>query len=244
MTVICSMIICCVNPLRKSYNNAKESPPRQYKQPPRTPPTTGRVDDDAFGRALREPRRSPGRDDGRRRAGADRAPRRRRPALLRLRPPLPHPRRQARHLQGALQRRRAACSSPTNYVAALACDPTEKKPFFHLLPGSDTLTFGMLGCDLHCAYCFTGDTVVVTDRGPMTFAGGVSTLPCASSASRTPTSLIHEDLRAVDRLRHARGACAASSNTVTAGKLAARPTLLPAGRCAARPTTASTRPMT
>lgn len=42
---------------------------------------------------------------------------------------------------------------PFNYVAALACDPTEKKPFFHALPGSDTLTFGMLGCDLHCAYC-------------------------------------------------------------------------------------------
>jgi pyruvate formate lyase activating enzyme len=42
---------------------------------------------------------------------------------------------------------------PVNYVAALACDPTEKKPFFHALPGSDTLTFGMLGCDLHCSYC-------------------------------------------------------------------------------------------
>ncbi len=42
---------------------------------------------------------------------------------------------------------------PTGYVAALACDPTEKKPFFHVLPGSDTLTFGMLGCDLHCGYC-------------------------------------------------------------------------------------------
>lgn len=42
---------------------------------------------------------------------------------------------------------------PVNYVAALACDPTEKKPFFHALPGSDTLTFGMLGCDLHCGYC-------------------------------------------------------------------------------------------
>ena len=42
---------------------------------------------------------------------------------------------------------------PTGYVAALQCDPTEKKPFFHVLPGSDTLTFGMLGCDLHCAYC-------------------------------------------------------------------------------------------
>src|SRR6266700_1072717 len=43
--------------------------------------------------------------------------------------------------------------APTGYVAALQCDTTEKKPFFHCLPGSDTLTFGMLGCDLHCAYC-------------------------------------------------------------------------------------------
>ncbi|MDR7521854.1 MAG: AmmeMemoRadiSam system radical SAM enzyme [Armatimonadota bacterium] len=42
---------------------------------------------------------------------------------------------------------------PWGYVAALQCDPTEKKPFFHLLPGSKTLTFGMLGCDLHCPYC-------------------------------------------------------------------------------------------
>src|SRR2546425_3800992 len=42
---------------------------------------------------------------------------------------------------------------PAGYVAALQCDPTEKKPFFHVLPGSDTLTFGMLGCDFHCGYC-------------------------------------------------------------------------------------------
>jgi pyruvate formate lyase activating enzyme len=42
---------------------------------------------------------------------------------------------------------------PHGYVAALQVDPTEKKPFFHILPGSSTLTFGMLGCDLHCAYC-------------------------------------------------------------------------------------------
>jgi pyruvate formate lyase activating enzyme len=42
---------------------------------------------------------------------------------------------------------------PTGYVAALNCDPTEKKPFFHVLPGSETLTFGMLGCDYHCPYC-------------------------------------------------------------------------------------------
>src|SRR5512141_1003534 len=42
---------------------------------------------------------------------------------------------------------------PRGYVAALQCDPTEKKPFFHILPGSNTLTFGMLGCDFHCGYC-------------------------------------------------------------------------------------------
>jgi pyruvate formate lyase activating enzyme len=42
---------------------------------------------------------------------------------------------------------------PSGYVAALQCDPTEKKPFYHLYPGSDTLTFGMLGCDFHCEYC-------------------------------------------------------------------------------------------
>jgi pyruvate formate lyase activating enzyme len=42
---------------------------------------------------------------------------------------------------------------PFGYVGALQCDPVEKKPFFHLLPGSDALSFGMLGCDFHCSYC-------------------------------------------------------------------------------------------
>jgi pyruvate formate lyase activating enzyme len=42
---------------------------------------------------------------------------------------------------------------PWGYVAAAQVDPIEKKPFAHLLPGSDALTFGMLGCNLHCGYC-------------------------------------------------------------------------------------------
>lgn len=42
---------------------------------------------------------------------------------------------------------------PGGYVGALACDPIEKKPFFHAFPGRDALSFGMLGCDLHCGYC-------------------------------------------------------------------------------------------
>ena len=43
--------------------------------------------------------------------------------------------------------------APWGYVAALNADPVEKKPFYHFLPGAVALTFGMLGCDLHCAYC-------------------------------------------------------------------------------------------
>ncbi|HSD85312.1 MAG TPA: radical SAM protein, partial [Anaerolineae bacterium] len=59
---------------------------------------------------------------------------------------------------------------PHGYVAALQVDPTEKKPFFHILPGSNTLTFGMLGCDLHCGYCFVGETPVMTNHGPAALA--------------------------------------------------------------------------
>ena len=42
---------------------------------------------------------------------------------------------------------------PHGYFAAVQCDPIEKKPFFHALPGSLAMSFGMLGCDLHCGYC-------------------------------------------------------------------------------------------
>ena len=42
---------------------------------------------------------------------------------------------------------------PFGYVAGVQSDPVEKKPFFHVYPGSDALTFGMMGCDFHCSYC-------------------------------------------------------------------------------------------
>lgn len=42
---------------------------------------------------------------------------------------------------------------PGGYVAGLQVDPIEKKPFFHVLPGREALSFGMLGCDLHCEFC-------------------------------------------------------------------------------------------
>jgi pyruvate formate lyase activating enzyme len=42
---------------------------------------------------------------------------------------------------------------PWGYTAGMQCDPIEKKPFFHVQPGALAYSFGMLGCDLHCAYC-------------------------------------------------------------------------------------------
>ncbi len=42
---------------------------------------------------------------------------------------------------------------PAGYVGGLNVDPIEKKPFYHVLPGSDALSFGMLGCDFHCSFC-------------------------------------------------------------------------------------------
>jgi pyruvate formate lyase activating enzyme len=42
---------------------------------------------------------------------------------------------------------------PWGYVAGAQLDPVEKKPFNHFLPGSQVLTFGMLGCNFHCSFC-------------------------------------------------------------------------------------------
>lgn len=42
---------------------------------------------------------------------------------------------------------------PGNYVAGLNVDPIEKKPFFHVFPGRNALSFGMLGCNYRCPFC-------------------------------------------------------------------------------------------
>ena len=42
---------------------------------------------------------------------------------------------------------------PWGYVSGLAVDPIEKKPLFHVLPGREALSFGMLGCNLKCSFC-------------------------------------------------------------------------------------------
>ncbi len=38
-------------------------------------------------------------------------------------------------------------------VSSIAIDPIEKKPLYHFYPGSEILSVGSLGCNLHCRYC-------------------------------------------------------------------------------------------
>ncbi|MBU1002009.1 MAG: AmmeMemoRadiSam system radical SAM enzyme [Proteobacteria bacterium] len=38
-------------------------------------------------------------------------------------------------------------------VAALGVDPVEKKPLFHFLPATSTLSFATMGCNLRCSFC-------------------------------------------------------------------------------------------
>lgn len=42
---------------------------------------------------------------------------------------------------------------PHQYVGSIQWDPIEKKPFFHAIPGTSVLSFGMMGCDYQCSYC-------------------------------------------------------------------------------------------
>jgi pyruvate formate lyase activating enzyme len=39
------------------------------------------------------------------------------------------------------------------FITALALDPIEKKPLYHFRPGSEILSIGFAGCNLHCPFC-------------------------------------------------------------------------------------------
>ncbi|MEA2111771.1 MAG: AmmeMemoRadiSam system radical SAM enzyme [Campylobacterota bacterium] len=39
------------------------------------------------------------------------------------------------------------------YPAAINIDPVEKKPLYHVLPGSRSLSLGTAGCNFHCPFC-------------------------------------------------------------------------------------------
>ncbi|MBU4369155.1 AmmeMemoRadiSam system radical SAM enzyme [Patescibacteria group bacterium] len=53
---------------------------------------------------------------------------------------------------------------------AINLDPIEKKPFFHFLPGTYSLSVATMGCNFSCLHCFTPSTIIITERGVDTIA--------------------------------------------------------------------------
>src|SRR5262245_38300122 len=80
---------------------------------------------------------------------------------------------------------------PWGYVGALQVDPVEKKPFFHALPGSLALSFGMLGCDFHCGYCQNWITSqAIRDPRAVARAEAVEAADLALLARRSHASIV------------------------------------------------------
>ncbi len=81
---------------------------------------------------------------------------------------------------------------PWGYVAGVHSDPIEKKPFFHVRPGAAALSFGMLGCDLHCGYCQNWVTSQAL-RDPLAISSGVRITPAelvAAAVARGAEALV------------------------------------------------------
>ncbi|MCL2623835.1 MAG: AmmeMemoRadiSam system radical SAM enzyme [Planctomycetaceae bacterium] len=66
-------------------------------------------------------------------------------------------------------------------------DPIEKKPLYHFLPGTPTLSFGTIGCNLCCSHCQNWQTsrcrspnALVERATPDRIAGAARQLECSS----------------------------------------------------------------
>ncbi len=51
------------------------------------------------------------------------------------------------------------------HIPAIAVDPVEKKPLYHFLPGTETLSIGASGCSLSCDFCQNWQLSIEHERG-------------------------------------------------------------------------------
>lgn len=96
---------------------------------------------------------------------------------------------------------------------ALHIDPIEKKPFFHVLPGTPCLSYAMAGCNLDCLFCqnwqisqatpFDTENLFILPEAMVDLASqkGCPTI----SATYTEPTVFHEYNLEVSRLAKARG---------------------------------------
>jgi pyruvate formate lyase activating enzyme len=95
-------------------------------------------------------------------------------------------------------------------------DPIEKKPLFHLLPGSLSYSIATVGCNFRCRFCQNADIAQLpTDRGGAILGDSVTPEEVVKAAERADCSSIaytyteptvyFEFALATARLAHARG---------------------------------------
>lgn len=64
------------------------------------------------------------------------------------------------------------------------CDPIEKKPFFHVLPGSRSYSLAAVGCNFRCTFCQNYEiSQMPLDRG------------CIAGRDRTPAEIVVQALK-------------------------------------------------
>ena len=87
--------------------------------------------------------------------------------------------------------------APWGYVSGAAPDPIEKKPFFHVLPGARTLSFGMFGCNFRCDFCQNWEIAGVKSAArlvPGKVSAGRLAAEAAAAGARAVISTYNEPL--------------------------------------------------
>ena len=71
-----------------------------------------------------------------------------------------------------------------NYGRLIAAhiDPIEKKPLYHFLPGSQSFSIAMPGCNFRCSWCQNWDISQANDSNEISAFWHVSRLPAAFTA--------------------------------------------------------------
>ncbi|MGO9175528.1 MAG: AmmeMemoRadiSam system radical SAM enzyme [Desulfobaccales bacterium] len=96
---------------------------------------------------------------------------------------------------------------------AVHVDPVEKKPFFHVLPGSRSFSIATAGCNLHCKFCQNWEISQATpektdnfDLPPEKVVAGAKAAGCLSVAYTYVEPIIfYEYMTAVGRLTKGAG---------------------------------------
>ncbi|MFH1996932.1 MAG: AmmeMemoRadiSam system radical SAM enzyme [Candidatus Omnitrophota bacterium] len=96
---------------------------------------------------------------------------------------------------------------------AVHVDPIEKKPFYHLLPGTSSFSIATAGCNYRCKYCqnweisqFKPEETVNQDLPPQSVVDGALRYKCRTIAyTYTDPAIFYEYMRDTSLLAKARG---------------------------------------